>query len=463
MKHMKKLIVAALAVVTAVALCVPAVAFAADITVTNVKKGETYEAFKLLEFTSSDTNSDGTPDAYSYYLETSNAKTATLKPILVSAGFEFEASADGTQYVLTNAEALKTAGADALVAALKSAGLTSGNALAYASKTADDDGEAVFSNLATGYWFVTTTTGSLCALASYDDEALIVDKHEDTTVAKTATESSTNVGDTVHFTVTVNAKKGEKVTLNDELSNGLQLCAQSDLAVTGITGYDVKDWITTANASKYQIEFPEVTADTEITVTYTATVTAAAIQLDKVSNTATASWGDAQTVETTSTIKLFGFDISKVDASDNTKKLDGVKFTLTKTVGNTTYYYDGSSVWTTAETKLTTANGGAISVKGIAAGTYTLTETDTLDGYNKLGGPITVTIAADGSVTYSGAAELSGSTITIQNKKGAVLPSTGGMGTTILYIVGGIMVVAAGAYLVIRRRASKAHESEDVM
>ena len=68
-------------------------AFAGTITVTDVVKGETYEAFKILEYKS---NAD--KSAYSYYLEESNAKTAALKTLLEGAGFTFTESADKTLY-----------------------------------------------------------------------------------------------------------------------------------------------------------------------------------------------------------------------------------------------------------------------------------------------------------------------------------------------------------------------------
>ena len=102
-------------------------------------------------------------------------------------------------------------------------------------------------------------------------------------------------------------------------------------------------------------------------------------------------------------------------------------------------------------------------VKGLAEGTYTLTETGTSAGYNMLTGPITIAMAADGNytATYSGSSILdttgSVAVITIENNSGTELPSTGGIGTTIFYAAGLVLVLGAAVVLISRRKA----EAED--
>jgi len=95
-----------------------------------------------------------------------------------------------------------------------------------------------------------------------------------------------------------------------------------------------------------------------------------------------------------------------------------------------------------------------INVRGLAAGTYTLTEKSTSDGYNIMTTPITVTIDAEGNATIGTQENVAAldSIITVNNLSGTVLPSTGGIGTTIFYIVGAILVIGAGVVLVTRRR-----------
>ena len=450
MKKLSKVFVLVLSAIMVLAMS--ASVFAADITVENVKAGETYKAYKIMEFTSDTTKN---PPAYSYFINNdADGKGTTLKNLLTEAGFTFKTSADGTKYVLSTAPET----ADAITTALKGkeADLKTA-ALAYAEKTAASDKEVVFSNLEPGYWFVTTTTGSLCSLASYDDEELVVDKHDDTTVEKTVTEESTGVGETLHFTATINAKKGETIKFTDTLGNGLKL--NETFTVTGVAAdkYTKTTWDTTEDASKIVLDFAEVSEDTTITVAYTATVTSAAIELDEVTNTAKVSWGNAQESETSSTgTPLYGFKVKKIDGNTE-EALAGVKFTLKNTTATSAgngKYYDGTTVWTANAFNLTTDSNGMIEVKGIPAGTYELTEVETLDGYNLLDAPVTVTVAKGdtGATITASSGTVSGDTVTVENKTGAVLPTTGGIGTTIFYVLGSLLVVGCGIVLISRRR-----------
>ena len=93
---------------------------------------------------------------------------------------------------------------------------------------------------------------------------------------------------------------------------------------------------------------------------------------------------------------------------------------------------------------------------GLGEGTYTITETQTPSGYNTVSPvELTVTYNANGEEKFSA----SGATyedgvlkIRVVNKKGTELPETGGIGTTLFYIIGAILVLGAGILLVTRRR-----------
>ena len=413
-------------------------AFAAEIDASNVKAGETYTAYKILEYTS-DTSKD--PAIDSYYL---NKGSEDLKDALEDAGFVFETSADGSRYTVTNADALS---AEDIVDALKDIENLDSLALFSDEKTASADGEAVWTELDPGYYFITTTSGSLCTLKTYDDQALILDKQEDSVVEKTVDKTSTFVGDTLTFTVTVEAKKGATVTLTDELSTGLTLNGTAPTVAPG-TGYEVTTWDTTPSASSYEIAFDAVDADTTFVVTYTATVNSDALTEDDVNNTATITWGHQTDTDSTTT-PLYGFEIQKEDESGTA--LEGVKFTLKNGDKN----YDGETVWTTSKTELETDEDGKISVQGIAAGTYVLTETETLDGYNLLKEDVIITVADDGTVTVSNDEEVAvaeDGVVTVVNTSGSILPDTG---TTVFYILGSILVSGAGVVLVSKRRMTE--------
>lgn len=127
--------------------------------------------------------------------------------------------------------------------------------------------------------------------------------------------------------------------------------------------------------------------------------------------------------------------------------------------------------------ELTTDATGKISFKDLGAGTYTLTETVTPEGFNTIE-PITIVIGfkapdavndgteeCEWSMTWNGT-EIKANQDTngnstgifaqdVVNKSGSLLPSTGGIGTTIFYIVGAILVIGAGVLLVAKKRMSR--------
>lgn len=103
-------------------------------------------------------------------------------------------------------------------------------------------------------------------------------------------------------------------------------------------------------------------------------------------------------------------------------------------------------------TAVTTDATGKFTIEGLGAGTYYLTETTSPAGYNQLSKPITIVIAENGQITVDRIAVAEGEPVKVLNQTGNELPSTGGMGTTIFYVVGGVLVVGAGVLLVTRKR-----------
>ena len=178
----------------------------------------------------------------------------------------------------------------------------------------------------------------------------------------------------------------------------------------------------------------------------------------------------------------YELDTTKVDKNDPSKKLKDAKFKLYRGSGEEKQYAqvtdDKVSGWTTEAnaTELSSDAQGLFKVTGLDDGTYYLEETVAPDGYNKLTEPITVVISANTTngqnwtnydmtpltkidVTANGTrgtgdAETGVASITVANAKGSSLPSTGGMGTVLLYVAGIAVFVLAGATLVmaLRRR-----------
>lgn len=102
-------------------------------------------------------------------------------------------------------------------------------------------------------------------------------------------------------------------------------------------------------------------------------------------------------------------------------------------------------------TEVVSDANGSFGVYGLAYGTYYLLETQAPAGYNLSAVPIKVTIHETSHQPEY--------TIPVTNHAGTILPETGGMGTTIVYIVGGVMVVAAVVLLVTKKRMSKEDET----
>lgn len=166
----------------------------------------------------------------------------------------------------------------------------------------------------------------------------------------------------------------------------------------------------------------------------------------------------------------------KQDAAGTYYQLKDGTFTETAPTAETGSKYVSTSVKyakvtdTTEQTNMqkvtasgTTDKNGLITFKGLGAGTYYITELKTLGGYNLLTAPITVTITGTPSATGSGYSWFVSSNatfeddmvkLTVENNKGSVLPITGGIGTTIFYVIGGLLVCGAVVMAITKKKLS---------
>lgn len=148
--------------------------------------------------------------------------------------------------------------------------------------------------------------------------------------------------------------------------------------------------------------------------------------------------------------------ITADDETNNTADYDSVDTKYTKT---TSVVAKGNGKTETNVVGTVQADG-TVTFKGLGAGEYTITETKTLPGYNTID-PISFTltfnaetktfVSSNDKVTVGEDNMLDTS---IVNQKGSLLPSTGGIGTTIFYVVGGVLVAGAGILLVTKKRMS---------
>ena len=269
--------------------------------------------------------------------------------------------------------------------------------------------------------------------------------------------------------------------ITDEMSEGLTFSGVSSVKVT-VGGDDKTSECTIAvdaeNTNKFTVTIPVMsyTIGAEIKVTYTAVVNekaVAKVENNKAtltySNDPTNTESKATTPEDKETVYSAKIVIDKYAANkdndkDTTKKLAGAQFVLYKLDGETKLYYkwndtDKKVAWdadkTNADVK-TTDDNGAASFDGLKDGTYYLEEIAAPAGYNLLKEAVEVTVNGAKAVAAEPDTTVLVEEKAIANQTGAVLPSTGGIGTTIFYVLGGLLVVGAAVLLVTKRRMSSA-------
>lgn len=483
---MKKFVTLLLAMVMIFSLATTAAAqtvgtAAADkgsITITNAAKSETYTIYKLFDATVA---GDG-PIAY----------TGTI-PEALKAYFEADEAGNITE---TAAARDGENMSDGLKSALKTWAET-------ATKTADavsDGSTLVFTGLDYGYYVVTTTQGEKAiTVTSTNPDATIVDKNSTVPkdLVKEADDGDVFIGQTVTYTVSFktanydgageDAKQITQYVITDTLPAFL-----TDVTVTSITidgvAYTVGDAVPQFDDNgKITIPWAENGTSlykngAEVKITYTAVVTDdAAIAGDGNTNEVTVDFGGTNPLKDTEDIKTYAIALKKVDQDG--KALAGATFQFPFYVKENAdtdgaYIYAGTTAGAGLTNTLTTPASGEIVVKGVASGTYTITETVAPNGYNKLTAPVDVNAVQTSETTttvtkyldengkvvneetntevkYTNE-KLAASVVIVVNKAGTELPSTGGVGTTMFYVIGGLMMLMAVVLLVTKKRMASA-------
>ena len=319
--------------------------------------------------------------------------------------------------------------------------------------------------------------------------------------------TSANIGDPVDFKLTVKVPDMASFdtytfTISDTMSKGLTFDATSvavkidETELTAGTGYTLTPPADPAANNTFTITFTKaqlaghVTNGTgaTIVVTYQAALNENALTREKETNIATLTYpknpsGSEKGMLKTPVTYIYNFNIDvdkyEYDGTDETntgKKLKNAVFVLYKSDGTGNKYYKWDEVnkkvtWVaeaekeTAATQKKTDATGKATFEGLKAGTYYLEEITAPRGYNKLKAPEKVEIIAsynaDGTLNTSVAGcKLTQAAVgnhyyqiqSIANKAGAVLPSTGGIGTTIFYVLGSILVLGAAVLLIVKKR-----------
>lgn len=477
-KTIKKLMAALLAVALLCAMAVPA--FAAEgtapaattgtVTVQNVVSGKTYKIYRILDIATHDSD-------YSSVVYKVNDN---WKDFIKSTGNTYFTSIDETTGVVVVKEKLTSENIADLAKAAK-AWLGSHDITADGEQTAGPTDTSIqFTGKELGYYLLsssewgTNNADAIFSLNSSSPNVTVQEKNGKPTIDKKIIENNTavknntaGIGDYVQFKLTVNVIDGKPTNyvIHDKMSAGLTFVNTNEhpVGVTvgsralNATEYSFNDSITDDCTFELKINDNILHPNDVVTVTYYGQVNSSAVINGDNTNEANLTYGtDGNSTWEKTTTKVFGFKVFKHAGTDKTTLLAGADFRLYKTVGETTYYaqFDANGLltgWTTdaASTGVTmTSNDkAALVLNGLDAGTYYLEETKAPDGYNKLTDPVTVTITEDGKVN-----ETANGTVYVSNNAGATLPSTGGMGTTLFYVIGGGLMVAAVVLLVTKKR-----------
>lgn len=330
-----------------------------------------------------------------------------------------------------------------------------------------------------------------------------------TVVKKVNGESATSakIGDPLTFTLTstipdMSAYSTYTFNFKDTLSKGLTFNQVDSVKVGDTTLTKNTDYtVTTTNEASGETlltvamnEFKkkqQANAGKKITVTYTATlnkdavvggagnVNSATIQYSN--NPSTNGTGESEP----SKVRVFtyGFTVDKYTGKnydDTATRLAGAEFTLSHKGGTAISFVKVADSATQnavyrvakadeagATTTITTPANGKVDFRGLENGEYTLTETKAPAGYNKLASAIGVKVDGQNNGTDTTHATVvikydnnngsvydqtaSNGVIPVQNKPGAILPGTGGMGT-IAFTVIGVLVIALGVAWTLKRK-----------
>ena len=489
MKQLKKSVSFLLTLIMTFTLSITAFAAAegkldgGSITINDAVPGGIYKIYQLLYLESYDPDG-GTDGKGAYAYKANSSWESWLK--------------EQTQYVKIDSQgyvtwvdgAIAADFAKAALAYAESQGISAdGQETAPAAASGNTYSTVTFNSLKLGYYLADTSVGTLCSLNTTNPNAEIKEKNDVPTIEKEVQEDSTGtwgeentaqIGDTIAFKTVITAQPGaEEYILHDEMSDGLTLDPDSIEAEADGISLTADDEFTVVISGlgdncDFHVIFDQdyldkIDAETIITVTYNAVLNGdAEISADPNTNKTKLNYGEDSRLETTwDETKTYSFYFDIVKTKTDNKLLDGAKFELydAKEGGNKILLVKDSGGTYRVATKeeqeasgfvsaeIEAANGRA-AVKGLDADTtYWLEETQAPAGYNVLEERVKVAIEGENlSTTLTGDTWTDGDGgIHIVNETGALLPTTGGMGTTLFYIGGGALMAGAAVIFAIKK------------
>ena len=490
MKHMKRFMALFAALALVLAMAAPAFAEGGTtpatatgrITINNAVSGVTYKFYRIMDIATHTSDNPYTGVVYKTNTEWKNFVSDNQWKTY------FTVNADDTVTVLKkeadNGEFAKKFAEEAAKA-------VSDKTVDYSVKAT---GSKVEQEVKLGYYLVVPDGWAevnpvVCSLGSTNPNVTINEKNGKPTIDKKVKEGSdfgeTNdaaIGDYVEFQLTINVVDGTPVNYvaHDTMSAGLTFVnkgAQSlkvtrnDAELTSGSDYEV---VTTGLEDKctFEVKFKDDVLKTndKVVITYWAQINEkAVVGTTGNTNSAILKYGTNGTAHGgQTTTYVWGFDVKKYTKGSDSSEvpLAGAKFQV-KNGGNVaSFKYDNANKvykfegWDVADAAglvkvVETPATGEVKFEGLDSGAYALEEVEAPKGYNKLNDAIKFTIADEnapvkGQVSY-GTDNATG-IIKVLNNAGTTLPSTGGIGTTIFYLIGGGLMVAAAVLLIAKKR-----------
>ena len=485
MKLLKKLASFILAFAMVMAIAMPSVVMAADttykLTLQNTVEGHTYEVYQVFSGTLSTKNNKkvlsdlkwGSGVKADAYTETAKAKAETLTDETTARAFAKE--------------------------------LVDQKKLSAATKTVQSTtGTTEIAGLAAGYYLVKDTDSSLANkndsytayilqvvgdattsvksdVPSSEKKVKDINDSTDTETTEWQAAADWDIGDEVPFkiegTLPSNYDKYKKYTLkfhvkvfidNTEITEGFRVVVNPEDNDTFDVVFDNLKTTSAKNNSVIRVEYKsELNQNANLGELGNKNT----MYMEFSNNPNNEQGGETDETGKTpkDTVIVFTYKVSVNKVNENGDKLDGAEFTLEKKYKVSSDKYEWKPI-----TKVDGTAGDVFEFKGIDDGEYRLTETRAPANYDKLSDPIYFTVTAghvdganpyldtfSGNITSGNVGEMAFTankdtgilSTTIQNKPGSSLPETGGMGTTVLYAAGTLMILAAAAFLVMKKKA----------
>lgn len=498
MKTMKKFFALLLAVIMLMAM--GTTAFAAEpgtgsITINNATIGESYAGYKIFDATVAEDN-------IAYTIENNNQ-------------FYNKISASDSPFSLTQigdtdtfTVAVKEGKSDQDVLDFVKT-LVAGATPDLASQTATGT-QVSWDNVPYGYYFITSSLGTTVSVTNADSDVTIVDKNlkpgwngpGDGQLGKNVSdredgfysgENTASQGDTIYYRIYAfmpkyNANKiVHTYTITDIPGNGIKLDLESITITVNDTPLTPSDYLLTPNSSTggFSIQIMAFTEthpeNANVIIQFSAEVTGDIYYYDR-TNTATITWTELEPSTDDPTVPenpssptettdapdesithtyVYGFDLQKYkNEAREGNELDGAKFRLynTSTGGNEILLIKTEDGYVVPDSAQKAANptyvdieAGFAEIRGLKEGTYYLEEVKAPAGYNPLTERLAVTVGKAVDQNFDG---IDDDTVKIINNTGVLLPETGGIGTTIFYVVGGLLMAGAVVLLITRKKMS---------